>query len=145
MDISSSYRELGPTPPSTYSEQPTRRLPNPRIVKIVSELGLRYRPLTSADQEAHAAQVALLATDLADLDPTQLTRAAQEWALRERFMPKAADLRAMISRSRGNRTPKDPQACCDFVNARDAALLERAGLRWVVSGDKDRPVILVTA
>lgn len=59
----------------------------------MGKLGLRYPPASSVDRDAHAARVALLAEDCADIDPEWLDAAAREWAKREPFMPRACELR----------------------------------------------------
>lgn len=56
-------------------------------------LGLRYPPASSVDRDAHAARVALLAEDCADIDPAWLDHAAREWAKSEPFMPRACEMR----------------------------------------------------
>ena len=91
------YADRAPIPASTSSsEQPrsSQRIP-PAIQKIIAELGLRYRPSAQADLEAHAATLALLCRDLADLPPHLLERAAREWAVRSPYLPKASDLAGM--------------------------------------------------
>jgi hypothetical protein len=123
----SAWSDLGPTP-SSISTAP--RL-NPRILQIVTELGLRYRPLATADQEAHAATVSLLARDLANVDPAKLAAAAEQWARAEKYMPKACDLIALMARSK---TSHDQQEICDRANARMASDPDgRRDIRWVVS------------
>ena len=91
---SPAYEDIGQTRRSTFSEH---RVP-PKIARIVSELGLRYRPSAQADLEAHAAMLALLSRDLADLDPSRLEMAALHWARTERFMPRAAELRSLFAK-----------------------------------------------
>lgn len=59
----------------------------------MGRLGLRYPPANSVDREAHAARVALLAEDCADINPEWLDGAARDWAQRHPFMPKACELR----------------------------------------------------
>jgi hypothetical protein len=99
------------------------------------ELGLRYRPLGAADQEAHTAQVALLAKDLAGVDPDKLTRAAQEYARTERFMPKACDLLAIIQK--GAHGSFDPEALAAKGNAH-LDQIGRYDVRWrVVNGQPE--------
>lgn len=60
--------------------------------RIVGELGLRYRPSAQTDLEAHAARIALLSCDVADIPAPILKRAADQWARQSRFMPTAAEL-----------------------------------------------------
>lgn len=59
----------------------------------MGKLGLRYPPASSVDRDAHAARVALLAEDCADIDPEWLDVAAREWAKNEPFMPRACEIR----------------------------------------------------
>jgi hypothetical protein len=86
-----AWEELRPTQRSSLSER--REQPNARILEIMGNLGLRYPPASSIDRDAHAARVALLAEDCADLDPQWLDIAAREWAKNEPFMPRACELR----------------------------------------------------
>lgn len=55
---------------------------------------MRYEPAT--EKEAFAAKLALLVTDLAELDPGMLERAVQGWVKQNPFMPRASDLRGMV-------------------------------------------------
>jgi hypothetical protein len=97
----------------------------------VTELGLRYRPLATADQEAHAATVSLLARDLSACDIGKLARAADEWARSQKFMPKACDLIALMAKMGSSH--QDQQAICDHANARMATDPEgRRDIHWVV-------------
>lgn len=59
----------------------------------MGKLGLRYPPASSVDRDAHAARVALLAEDCADIDAEWLDTAAREWAKNEPFMPRACEMR----------------------------------------------------
>lgn len=59
---------------------------------MIGELGLRYRPSAQADLEAHAAAIALLTCDVADIPIAHLERASQEWVRTKPFMPKASEL-----------------------------------------------------
>jgi hypothetical protein len=68
----------------------------------VTELGLRYRPLATADQEDHQAGVLLLARDLDGADNDKLARAASDWVRTERFMPKASDLLGRMAKMVSN-------------------------------------------
>jgi len=88
-----AYVGQGQTPRSTCSDKPKRTSPpNARIRDAIAKLGLRYRPTSATDLEAHAGQLALLATDLADMPADLLNRAVEDWAVRSPFMPKAFDL-----------------------------------------------------
>jgi hypothetical protein len=124
---SEAYQELGPTSPASSAP----RMPPASILKIMGELGLRYRPLATADQEDHQATVLLLARDLSHVDPVKLAKAAEHWGRTERFMPKACDLIALMARSK---TSHDQQEICDRANARMASDPDgRRDIRWVVS------------
>ena len=130
----SAWSDLGPTP-SSISTAP--RSPHPRLLQIVTELGLRYRPLTAADQEAHAATVSLLARDLENCDLGKLAQAADQWARSERFMPKACDLIKIMSQM--TTAKKSAQQRCDEWNA--AMLTAEHGRRdihWVVVGTEPK-------
>lgn len=59
----------------------------------MGRLGLRYPPASNIDRDAHAARVALLAEDCADLPAQWLDIAARQWAKSEPFMPRACELR----------------------------------------------------
>mgnify|MGYP000220383671 CR=1 FL=1 len=125
------YTEPGPTPSWTHTERPASKL-NAKIFKIVSELGIRYRPLTQADQEAHTLQVALLTKDLADVSPPVLALAADEWSKTQRYMPRAYDLLEMC-----RKMTQDPdrrrlqQAHLDHGN-NHLADLGRRDVHWIV-------------
>jgi hypothetical protein len=74
--------------------------------------------------------VALLAKDLAGVDPEKLTRAAQEYARTERFMPKACDLLALVN--------KQSEASLDLhaLAARNNMSLRRDDIRWIVKNGR---------
>jgi hypothetical protein len=76
----------------------------PAVKRLVAELGLRYRPSAQADLEAHAATLALLASDLADIPPHHLERAIAKHVLSSPYLPKASDL-ISIAQSFVNQTP----------------------------------------
>lgn len=65
---------------------------------------MRYRPTEKADLEAHAARIALLASDLADMPISHLERAINAWVAKSAHMPKASELveiaRSFISDTR---------------------------------------------
>ena len=63
--------------------------------KIISELGLRFRPSAQADLEAHSAKLAFLAMDCADVPARFLEAAAKEWTRTSRFLPTASELIAL--------------------------------------------------
>lgn len=73
----------------------------------MAEIGLRYRPSAEADLDAHAALLALLSRDLADMPPLWLERAATQWALESHFMPKASDLISIAQRMQAEDQRRD--------------------------------------
>lgn len=135
----------GPTRQSTCSAMPAAK-PTPSVPAvvqtIVAELGLRYRPTSTADLEAHAARLALLARDLADAPAELLADAASAWALRSRFMPTAVELvegmQRIIAARRVPRFAGPLRTSADqarhIVRQRNAALASdpaaRRGIEW---------------
>lgn len=75
-------------------------------MKIVAELGLRFPPRTSVDETDHAARIALLAEDCADIPADWLDQASRDWAKTEPYMPRACELRDKALRI-GRRLTKD--------------------------------------
>ncbi len=117
-----AWADLGPTRRSPSFERPPR--PSARIIEIMGKLGLRYPPASSVDRDAHAARVALLAEDCADIDPEWLDEAARRWARAEPFMPRACELRASAlsiarAQTRGRQLP---------APAREPVVIERPPL-----------------
>jgi hypothetical protein len=98
----SAWEDLGPTraisadrgqtQTSICSTKQTENLPSAETRRLVAELGLRYRPSAQADLAAHAAATALLARDVADIDPHYLEQAITEHVSKSPFMPKACEL-----------------------------------------------------
>jgi hypothetical protein len=43
------------------------------------------------------------------------------------------------------RSPTDPQECCDWANDRLHPDAADVGLHWVVTGNKDKPIALLRA
>jgi hypothetical protein len=127
-------------PQSTCGEKP-KQISQPSVPaairKLISELGLRYRPTSQTDIEAHTAMLALLAIDLADLPASLLDRAIAEWVTSSPFMPKAYDL---VELSRKLLPPANPSAAVPKSNhelaARNNHELDmnpsgRRDIRWV--------------
>jgi hypothetical protein len=109
-------------------------------LKLISELGLRYRPAAQVDIDDHRAQLALLASDLADLPPDALRAAIDQWVMSKPFMPKAselADLARAASIAFGPRLYG--QAKVDADNARLEAEGNRR-IRWQWDGFRAEPV-----
>jgi hypothetical protein len=112
-------------------EQPPKPKPlnvHPLIRQAILELATRYRPNVSADIEPFEAKIALLTKDLAHANPQALKAAADEWARRERWLPKASELIELIRESRGPRG-KEVDLAAKY-NARLAAEGKR-GMKWV--------------
>lgn len=118
----------------------------------MGKLGLRYPPANSVDRESHAARVALLAEDCADIPDDWLDFAAREWAKREPFMPRACEIREMALRhgrslSRGRALPPPsfepepkpdpPPLSEDVIRKLPAALIDLG----VSLGEFDRAVV----
>ncbi|MES2173864.1 MAG: hypothetical protein V4523_07940 [Pseudomonadota bacterium] len=84
----------GQSLPSTCSDRPrpTSRTIPAKVRDLIAKLGLRYRPTSQSDLEAHAGQLAMLASDLHDIPADLLESAISEWATRSPYMPKAFDL-----------------------------------------------------
>lgn len=97
---------------------------------MVSELGLRYRPVATADQEDHQTGVILLARDLADCDPQLLRQAADEWARSNRWMPKAVDLLELIKKLKPSGSV-NLQKHVDYGNSQLASI-GRNDCQWVI-------------
>jgi hypothetical protein len=95
MDDQTPYQELGGAQPfSSTNVVPfakPKRIPA-KTERLIGELGLRYRPSAQADLEEHAAALALLASDVADIPPDLLERAIRKHAASSVYMPKAAEL-----------------------------------------------------
>lgn len=130
-NLPTAYEDIGPTRRSTYTEQRSQPR-SAKTARLISELGLRYRPSVQADLEAHAATLALLTRDLAEVDPAALEAAINKWVRESPFMPKVADLLTLIQQAKQSRGAPDLQAIADRGNA----LCTRPDLQWVVrNGD----------
>ena len=90
-EVVDAWADLGPTRRLPSFAPPP--LPSAKTMEIVGKLGLRYPPANSVDREAHAARVALLAEDCADIEPEWLDAAARQWAKTQPFFPRACELR----------------------------------------------------
>lgn len=102
---------------------------HPLIRQAVLELATRYRPNNAAENEPFQAKVALLTKDLALVNPHALKDAADEWARREKWLPKASELIDLIKESRGpGGTAIDLAA---LYNARLATDPNKRGMKWI--------------
>lgn len=90
-EVSSAWADLGPAQPSSYAKP--QQQPSGKTLRVVSDLGLRYPPRAAVDEADHAARVLLLAKDCADINPDWLEAAADDWAKRSPFFPRACELR----------------------------------------------------
>ena len=90
-EVVDAWADLGPTRPLPLSEQRLR--PSARAAEIIGKLGLRFPPANSVDRDAHAARVALLAEDCADIPDDWLDEAARRWAKAQPFFPRTCELR----------------------------------------------------
>lgn len=127
--------------PSNYSgaaqpAKPRRRVPA-KTERLIGELGLRYRPSAAADLEEHAAGLALLASDVADIPPHILEQAVDRWVRASRFMPKASelvDLARSILVEEGQVQPKSLQERVDEANVALRAQ-GKFHIEWFVEGE----------
>lgn len=105
--------------------------------RIILELGLRYRPAAADQLEAHQAKLAALISDLADLSPLMLERAAHHWVRQSAFMPKTSDLLA-LARNFASAERGSTRQPLDVAGLRNARMAEEPGsrrdLRWVDDG-----------
>lgn len=136
---------LVPIPRSTFyehREQPKRATVSPIVGEIIAKLGLRYRPSGTADLEAHAEALILLAEDCADIPPPLLDRAAKQWAREERFMPRASELRRLARDIQSDDIAGSDhalhqlQAHCDKLNESEVRMNTQR--RWRVAGEAPR-------
>jgi hypothetical protein len=128
----------GHRPPSNSTsvvpfERPRKRV-SAKTERLIGELGLRYRPSVQADLEEHAAQLALLAADVADIPPDLLERAIRDHAVRSPYLPKASELIALAQSYMPKPGRMDQQAICDRGNA-DLLTIPRYDIRWSIGED----------
>lgn len=133
MDSPMEGREIaGQTLSWMHSDEPRERPKSlnvhPLIRQAVLELATRYRPNNAAENEPFQAKVALLTKDLATVNPHALKAAADEWAQRERWLPKASELIALMKESRGPNGKEIDLAA--RYNARMASE-GKTGMRWI--------------
>lgn len=114
---------------------------------MILELGLRFRPQATADQEEYSAAVALLARDVADIPENLLDLAITEWVRTKRWLPRAAEL---IAVAQGIQAERDkPRGGIDLAaqyNQRmdaNGTRYDREGrpeVRWIGHGESLRLV-----
>ena len=119
---------------STCSTPPKLKSVPAGVRSLISKLGLRYEPSSKADLDAHAARVALLAEDLAEVEPWKLQQAISQWVQCRPFMPKASDLREIMDTMGARRSTE----FVDVVSQRNAILQsEGSHLRWAWNNPDD--------
>lgn len=117
---------------NTSPAQPLRSINrvSKETTRIVGTIGLRYPPASGTDPQQHAAQLALLASDVAHVPPEYLDRAAKEWAGKSPYMPKASELiglaQAYVGRTTGPRGGYGSQEYLDRANQN----CSRVDLEW---------------
>jgi hypothetical protein len=111
-------------PSPSFEKQSSRNVPS-AIKRLVAELGLRYRPSAQADLEEHAATLALLAVDLADIPPQYLEKAISVWVSQKPWLPKASELveiakrfqpKAAMGEANGHAIPASMVAFAEHMN-----------------------------
>jgi len=131
------------SPPSPRSA-PSRTIPK-AIREMMLELGLRYRPNQREDIDEHAARLALLTRDLADLPAAALRFAIDRWVLSSPYMPKAAELADLArqylaepARARsGELLPLETQA---EIRNRELELAGNYRIRWLIADGGWQPI-----
>jgi hypothetical protein len=115
----------------SYAEP--RRKPSATLRRIVGELGLRYRPASAAEIQAHEDKLELLVEDLNGIAEDVLETAAKELAKEKPFMPRASDLIERCKAIRARRPDSAKRANLDQMNAKlrdDNQLAHDGGVRW---------------
>jgi hypothetical protein len=92
------------------------------VAAVIADLDLRFPASGIADLEARAEQLVLLGQDCAEVPADLLDRAAQRWARRKPFLPKASELIELAREIRGEDRAADDaggetlQEHCDRLN-----------------------------
>ena len=142
IDQPTAYADLGPTRrlissvPPAESRQPKK--PPAAIMRLIAELGLRYRPSAQADLEAHAEAIGLLTCDVADIPPHLLEQAITEWVRSNRWMPKACELIDLAKAMLPSVRPRHDETGGSFLEnlcARYNRDNKRTDMEWVIDGD----------
>ena len=137
--LSEAFADRGQTLPSTCSSRPSetyRPKPNAKVREMISRLGLRFRPTNQADLQAHAAMLALLAEDVADVPADLLQLAIQRHVSSSPFMPKAADLiriaKEIDAAARVAPLPRTGRSYAHDLAAQRNSLRTRDDVEWYV-------------
>lgn len=109
-------------------QRPQQPKVHPLIRQAVLELATRYRPNRPEELEPFQARIALLTKDVAHVNPQALKEAADEWARRERWLPKASELIDLIRETRGPGGNEVDLAA--KYNAR-LAVEGKRGMKWI--------------
>lgn len=123
--------ESQPNPRSPGSGERHRK-PSAKLRKLVSEMGLRYRPSSPAEICFHQDKLELLIEDLIDLPDHLLERAIPDLCREKPFMPRASDI---IARCQAYLGGSKDEARADLVEMnlklrRDNAGAYDDGVRW---------------
>lgn len=101
---------------------------------MIAELGLRYRPTSETDLEAHAAALALLASDLHDMPAHLLGKAIAKHVMESPYLPKASDLvrlaKGFVDQPRAAHGPAG-----ETMAQRGNRMCCREDVRWVDDGN----------
>lgn len=122
-----------PDQPSPSYAEPPRKKPSAALRRIVGELGLRYRPASAAEIQAHEDKLELLIEDLNGMAEDVLEAAAKELAKERPFMPRASDLIERCKVLRARRPDSAKRANLDHMNAKlrdENQLAYDGGVRW---------------
>lgn len=134
--MSESDEDHALTLPLTSSGKPKRNSPPTRIKTMIAELGIRYRPTSQADIDAHGRSLDLLCGDLADAPPDLLEKAIAVHVRASVYLPKAADLiklmQGLLSQAK---PPTGTSKRLDVATIRNAQMdndpRARQDIRWV--------------
>lgn len=134
--LSEAFAGRGQTPPSTWSSKPSESFkpkPSAKIRGLIGRLGLRYHPANQADLGSHQAMLALLAEDVAHLDPDLLAIAIDRHVASSPYMPKAADLIALAQKAMPPKTSLEAYA--EKLNG--MRFSRESGRHWFVNTTAD--------
>lgn len=123
-----------------YSKHNALPRPSMATVEIIRGLDIRYPPNATVSEDDREAQILLLASDVADINPNLLRDASREWVRTKAFLPKASELRALAGQIRreastaSNRNPNSPENLRRLADEYNMHPNHNPGLRWVVKG-----------